>query len=154
MTLGPTKSQRRRARERRVRQQAHEFDEKMGPMPLHIVEAIAVLGANTEIIRGQDKFERAPLHVVMAGECPSVDRGIMNRLSAQASERRAEPQNDRRNAILKHCRDLLGARGNAAKVRKRLIANIEGAYSIRTIQRDIRHFAEIASPPRLPPNKR
>ncbi len=148
-----TKDQKRRARERRARQEAREFEQQLGPMPPHIASAIVEIGHTPEISQGQDAFERAPSHTVEAGECPSVDQGIMHDLSAQAADRRAEPQRDRRTAILTHCRDLLGARGNAEEIQNRLIANGEVAPSIRTIQRDLRYFSELATPPRMPSNK-
>lgn len=150
---GLTKSQRRRARERIARQEAEEFEQQMGPMPPHIVAASADFGTDLEIVRGQDAFERAPSHTVEAGECPSVDKRIIRDLSAQAAERRAERQSDRRNTILTHCRDLLGKRGNAEEIQNRLIENGEDAPSIRTIQRDLRFFSELATPPRVPSNK-
>jgi hypothetical protein len=97
-STGLTKSQRRRANQRRQKQATKLFEETMGPMPEHIKQWFASGEGNLLPIPPEqlEPFERAPSHMVEQDEWyVGLNREKLAELSAQAGASRTDERDQR-----------------------------------------------------------
>src|SRR5271163_1766349 len=85
-----TKSQRRRANERRRKQADRLFHDTVGPMPEYPKELLTALGSNLESPLARESWEKAPAHLVDYDEHPSLKDDELVRMSRLASNSRTQ----------------------------------------------------------------
>ena len=129
---GLTKSQHRRANQRRRKQSGKPFDD-MGPAPALTLELAISLGNNLDRPSDSAPWEKAPAHVVDYDECPSVKTDELKRISARASNSRTRERNVRIGELKLKYQRLWGKRG-AAKVIAQRETDDENPLSERTVQ--------------------
>ena len=132
-----TKSQRRRANEKRRKQASAQFDQQMGPVPTHIDQYFTSIAENTNcpIPREQrEPWELAPAHMVDFCETPTVNDLKLKRLSATAGKFRTSERDVRIGAMRANSPDLWCIRGKAHLIAARHAKEDGEMISVRTIQ--------------------
>lgn len=126
------KSQNRRANAKRRAQAAAEFSRALGPPP----EWLADLDTNIVDLSDQrEAWEKAPNHIVINDECPTIDEEALAAMSLSSAEERDRDLRERLTRMKAMCRDVWDQRGSAHVIVKRWRDAGEDEVSMRTVQR-------------------